>query len=192
MNCRRFQNRLYEYIDGTLSRRTSTAAGKHLARCSACRQAVRQEQQRAGFLSDRLHRETSTFALQPEIRRRILAAIEREPVLTTDGESIVGVWHRFAWPLTAAASLLLILAFVVISHFSGARVHKTETARFDELDTHSTVSIQLSYCVPTYKFRQEGNLVVDTLTCETMVADETLWTGRQEPVEKNRERKMPL
>jgi anti-sigma factor RsiW len=177
MNCRRFQNRLHEYVDGTLSAGTQGAADKHLARCTACRRAVSQEQQLAQILSERLRQGTETLTLHPQIRRRILTALESIP--TTGGENVVCLWSRFARPLGIAVALLLIATFVLINFFSGPRVH--ETARSD---IHSAVSIEVSYLVPTYKFSKEGDLVVDTLSYETVVASGTLWTGGQERVQQ--------
>ena len=182
MNCRRFQNRLHEYVEGTLSAGTQAAADRHLARCTSCRQAVSQEQQLAQILSERLRQGTATLTLHPAIRRRILTALESGPA--ADGESVVGLWNRFVQPLPIAAALLLIATFLLISFFSGTRVHETETARPDPLDIHSAASIEVSYRVPTYKFRKEGNLVVDTLSYETIVASGTFWTGGQERVQE--------
>jgi len=180
MNCRRFQNRLHEYVDGTLSAGTQAAAVKHLARCAACRQAVGQEQQLAQFLSNRLRQGTDTHMLHPQIRRRLLTAIKSIPA--PDGESVVCLLNRFGRPLGVAVSLLLIVTFLRINFFSGARVH--ETARSDGRDTHSAVSIEVSYRVPIYKFRKEDNLVVDTLSYETIVTSGTLWTGGPERVQE--------
>jgi anti-sigma factor RsiW len=192
MNCRRFQNRLYEYVEGSLSSRTQAAADKHLAQCPACRRAVHQEQQVSLRLSDRFRQDTETLALRPEVRHRILTALDHKSAPPTEGESIVGLWRRLVWPLAGAVILLLIVAFLLLNYFSGSRVPDAETARSNGHDNRSTVSIQVSYCVPTYKFRQEGNLVVDTLTCEPVVASGTLWVGSEELGPKNQERKMLL
>ncbi len=181
MNCRRFQNRLYEYLEGTLSARTQSAADRHLARCNVCRQVVREEQQLAQFLSERLRQGTETLALGPEVQRRILTALEHQSTPLADEESVVGAWSTLVWPLAIAASLLLIATFLLINYSSGARIHETEMARSSDRD--STVSIQVSYRVPTYKFHQEGNLVVDTLSDETIVASGTLWPGHPEPAQ---------
>ena len=178
MNCRRFQNRLHEYVEGTLSAGTQAAADRHLARCTACRQAVGQEQQLAQILSKRLRLGTGTITLRPQIRRRILTALKSIPA--TNRESDVCLWNRFARPLAIAVSLLLIVTFLLINFFSGARVH--ETVRSDGRDIQSAVSIEVSYLLPTYKFSKEGNLVVDTLSYETVVASGTLWTAGQERV----------
>ncbi len=142
MNCRRFQNRLYEYVEGTLSPGTRSAADQHLARCCACRQAVGREQQLSHFLSEHLREDTATLGLRPEVQQRILGALERQPAAPTDVESIAGLWNRFARPLTIGASLLLIVAFLLINHFSGARI--PETAPSNDHQIHSAVSIQAS------------------------------------------------
>ena len=187
MNCRRFQDRMHEYLEGTLSPATLAAARKHLVLCSACGQLLRQEQQLAQFLSHRLRQGAETLTLHPQVERHILAALA-ERIPPTDGKSIVWSWNRFAWPLSIAVSVLLIVTLPLLKHFSGARVNEKETARSDRRANHSAVSIQISYRVPTYKFRKEGDLVVDTLTYETVVANETLWTGGLSPVQHKQER----
>jgi predicted anti-sigma-YlaC factor YlaD len=178
MNCRHFQNRLYEYVEGSLSAGTQAAADKHLVACSACRQALRKEQQRAQFLSGQFRQRSETLALRPEVRRRILASPAPAPVQNP----IIDLWNRFAWPLGMAASLLLVATILLINHFSGARG--------DDPGAPSAVSIEASYRVPTCKFRQEGNLVLDTVSYETVVVSETLWTTK--PIREKQERKMPL
>ena len=140
----------------------------------------------AQFLSNRLRQGTEPLTLHPQIQQRILAALESIPA--TNGGSVVCLWDRFARPLGIAVSLLLIVTFLLIDFFSGARVR--ETVRSDGRDIQSAVSIEVSYLVPTYKFSKEGNLVVDTLSYETVVASGTLWTGGQERVQEKSERKM--
>ena len=180
MNCRRFQFRVYEYVEGTLSPRARAAAERHLARCGACRQAARREQQVAQFLSDRLRRDAQSLALRPGVRRRILQALQRKPAPPAFGESILAFWNRFAWPLGLAVSLLLILVVLRFHPFSV--VQATQSARSNRRDNPSALSIQVSYRVPVRKFRREGNWIVDTLSYQTVVASQTLWTGGQASV----------
>ncbi|MGD1017727.1 MAG: hypothetical protein ABSA12_00260 [Verrucomicrobiia bacterium] len=153
---------------------------------------MRQEQQLAQSLSERLRQGTKTLALRPDVRRRILTVLEHKSVPLMDREPLVGLWNRFAWPLAGAVCLLLVVGFLLVNHFPGVRTHRTEIARSDGRDISSAISIQISYCAPIYKFRREGNLVVDTLSCETVVANETLWTGGQTPVQPTQEKRIPL
>ena len=192
MNCKRFQNRLYEYAEGTLSPRRQTAANKHLSQCSECRQALHQQQQFALVLSDRLRQDAEALSLRPEVRQRILSALERESAPTTNRQSIVYPWIRFVRPLAVAASLLLIATLLLVNHFSRARIPETKTVRSNGPDIHSAVSIQISCCVPTYEFRREGDFVVDTLSCETIVASGTLGIDAQDPARQKPERYMSL
>jgi anti-sigma factor RsiW len=78
MNCERFQNWVYEYVEGSLSAKARAAAERHLAHCGACRQAVRREQHFERLLSERLRHDTETLALRPDALRRILKAVEAE------------------------------------------------------------------------------------------------------------------
>jgi anti-sigma factor RsiW len=180
MNCERFQNRLYEYLEGTLSAGTRAAADQHLAQCTACRKAVRQEEQIAQVLSARLRLVADAHTLHPHVRRRILSTFEVTPL--TNAESIACLWNRFAKPLGIAVPLLLIVTFLLINFFSGPKLHEKKAARGVGSAVRSAVSVDLSYRVPTYKFRKEGNLVVDTLSYETVAASGTLWMGGPTPV----------
>lgn len=192
MNCRRFQNQLYEYVEGSLSAGAQAAAERHLAGCSACRQAVRKEQQFAQILSNRLRQGTESLTLRPDIRHNILTASRCKPASRGVVESIVDLWNRFAVPAAIAVSLVLAVTFLLIRHFSGVRMHDMETARADGRNLQPAVSIQISCRLPTCTFRREGNLVVDTLSYETVVASGTLRPGDQEPVPQRQDSKTPL
>jgi len=195
MNCRHFQNRLHEYVEGSLSAGAQAAANRHLASCSACQQMVRKEQQFAHFLSGQLRQDTETLTLRPEIRRKILAITQGAAAPPTVAESVFGLWNRFVLNrfirlAAIPASLLLVTAFLLISHLTGAKSHETETARAKDRNLHAAVSIQISYRLPTCTFRREGNLVVDSMSDEIVVASGTLRPDGQEP--QKHEIKTPL
>jgi anti-sigma factor RsiW len=177
MNCRRFQNRVCEYVDGTLSARVRIAAEDHLVRCGACRQAVRREQHVAQLLSGHLRHDAASVALRPDVRREILKAIEAKSAPPTPWASIVGFCDRFAWLFGMAASLLLIVGLLVFHPFSRAQVRETEAAQLNGQGNHSAVSIHVSYRMPVRRFREEGNFMLDTVSYETVAANETLWNG---------------
>jgi anti-sigma factor RsiW len=174
MNCQDFQNQMFEYVEGSLSVDTRAVADKHLAGCADCRLALRKEQQIAQSLLDRFQQDTKSLALCPEIRRRVLA--------TPNPRLITGLWHRMAWPLGIAASLLLIVKVLLVHHFPGVPMEDPNAA--------STVSIDVSYQAPTHKFHKDGNLVLDTVSDQTVAISETLWTTK--PLREKQEKKMPL
>jgi hypothetical protein len=90
-------------------------------------------------------------------------------------ESILDWWKRF--PIAASAGAALIVGGVALmaSHFTGGQKQGVETTRVHNLHLPPTVSIQLSSRVPTFKFRREGNAVIDTLSDETVDASATLY-----------------
>lgn len=170
MNCRRFQREIYEYLDGSLSPRTQTAAERHLSGCAACRQALLQERQAARSLSGKFRRATDSLQLPPGFGPRVLAALANERRAPGGHRDIVLVWRRLAWPLAVAASGLVLLGgFLFLVRVSGpGKVHPpAHSAR-------GGVTVQLSYVVPTYTFRQVGGFVVDALTYRTNVVNERL------------------
>jgi anti-sigma-K factor RskA len=180
MNCQRFQDRLYEYVEGVLSTDERAAAETHLAQCGACRQAVHRERQLAQFLSDRLQQGTESLALRPDVRRRILKTAERQLDAPSGRASLADLWKRLAWPLALAISLLVV-ALLIFNHLPGVRTNEAALDRSNGRDDHSVVSIEVSYRKPGRAFHQEGNLVVDTLTEETVVVTGTLSATRQPP-----------
>ena len=197
MNCEHFQKQLLEFVDGTLSAGARAAAERHLANCDACRQAVRQEQRFAQVLSDSLRQETEVLTLRPEILQNLLTAARRKPAPSTMLESIIGLWNRFTWQAAIFMSVLLAASCLVIIHFSRPRTSTTETARSDEpgpravVSPYPAVSIQIASRVPAWKFRREGNQVIDTLSDETVIASGTLSLGGPMPDRQKLENNTP-
>ncbi len=170
MNCEHLN--LYDYLDDSLSPSRKAAAEKHLAGCPACREAVRRESQLAQSLFSRLEQAVETVALDPAAQRVMATAVERK--IAQDRERpLVLFWRRLAWPL-AAAAVILMAALWMEHHFVAEQNPHAQTARLPARADHREVLIHLSYSVPGYTFRKEGNLVVDALTCDTLVADGTL------------------
>ena len=170
MNCRGFQHRLYEYLDGALSPGAQAAAEKHLSGCTACRKALRTERQAAQFLSDKFRQSTDSLQLPPEVQHRVLAGLADQRRAPAGEQGSLLSWGRWEWPVGLAASVLLLLAGVFfyvkasrppagpsLPHFGGAGIQ-----------------VQFSYVVPTYTFRQEGGFVVDALIYQTNVVNERL------------------
>jgi predicted anti-sigma-YlaC factor YlaD len=192
MNCERFQNRLYEYMEGTLSAGTKAAADRHLSCCCDCQQSLRQEQQLAQFLANRLRLSTETLTLRPEIRQGILTASRRKSDHSTIAESIVGLWNRFTRPAIIVGSMLLFVTVLLTGHFSGIKINKMQSTQFADRNLPAAVSIEISYRVPIRQFQRQGNLVLDTMSYETVVATGIIRPGGREPFLQNQERKKPL
>jgi hypothetical protein len=192
MNCRRFQNRLYEYVERSLSASTQAAAERHLAGCSVCRQAVRKEQQFAQFMSSQLQQDTITLTLRPEIWNRILTAAEAKSTSPRALESITGLWNRFFRLAAVPVSLLLVVAFLLITHSPDTRIYHVETISSIDHNLRPAVSIQIFYHMPTCKFHREGNLVIDSLSDEAVVVSGMFRPDGQESVPQKQEGKTPL
>jgi len=172
MNCLRFQHRIYEYLDGALSRGAQAAAEKHLSECAACRQALRAERQIGQSLSDTFRQTTDSLQLPQEVQRRVLAALADQRHTLAEERASVFSWGRLAWPLGLAASVLLLLAGVGVFIF--ARTPRPQMAHPQPHLAGGGVLIQLSYVMPIYTFSQEGGFVIDALTYQTNVVNERL------------------
>jgi anti-sigma factor RsiW len=170
MNCRRFQHRLYEYLEGSLSRGAQAAAERHLSGCVACRQALGAERETAQFMSGTFRRATDSLQLPAEVQHRVLAALAEQRPVRDQEQGSVFVWGRLAWPVALAASVCLLLASLYLFPWDSSR----QTGLAQPNLAGGDVSIQLSYVVPTYTFRREGGYVVDALTYQTNVVNERL------------------
>jgi len=182
MNCRRFQDRLFEYVEGTLSAGELAAAQEHLGVCAICRRAVQAEQQQAQVLSTRLRQASEHLTLRPEIMRNVLR--DSRVVRRDFSESIAGLWMRWLRLAIVPVYLLLIAACVLAFHFFRMPHRQTTpvaVATHSSSNEHPTVSLEISYHVPVYEFRQEGNSVVDSFVDETVVARAALPFADQNP-----------
>ena len=175
MNCRRFQEHLYEYVEETLSPRQRASADRHLAKCGACCEAVRREQHLAQILSAGLEQDTEHLTLDEAARHRIAAALSDGTCRDTRavGDSVVACWGRFALPVATAALVVIATVWAGI-FYSGVRRPRTETAQSGKGHIPRPITIQISYVVPSYIFRKEANLVTDVLSYQTNTISQTL------------------
>lgn len=78
MNCERFQEYLFEYMDDSLPLSERAVAEQHLAGCSACREAAQQESQLTQSLSRWLEQAIEPVALNTAAKRRMATRLFRE------------------------------------------------------------------------------------------------------------------
>jgi anti-sigma factor RsiW len=180
MNCRRFNNLVFDYLDGSLSARARAAADAHLGSCNACRQALQQNRQFAQFLTGRFHQETESLALRPQVRRRIQAAVETASAPVSRPVRMLAWWPRLAWRPrlawgTAIAAALLVAVSLLTWFPLGRHAPLEQMAQSRPHATQAAVALCFSYCAPTYNFHLEGDFVVDSLTCNPCVVQETVW-----------------
>jgi len=190
MNCGRIQNCLLEYVEGTLSPRAIAATESHLAYCSACREAVERERQLAQFLSREFARGSELLRLNADFNRRVAAALSRatDQEVRVPGRSFPGL--RLPRPMAAAASILIVVILLGGSIFL-LREPGPGSNSSASREVPPPVSIQVTYRVPAYIFRKEGDRVIDTLSY-AQVVNETLWVGNETPTETKQKSEGPL
>jgi anti-sigma factor RsiW len=197
MNCRRFQDKLFEYVEGSLSTGELAAVEQHLSGCGACREAVQKEQQRAQALSVRFRQNSESLRLNPKIIQTVLAASRARPAATV---SLAGLWMRWLRVAIVPVSFMLVAAILLTVHFSGRPARErtstpvithgaTLTATSDQ---QAQISVKLSYRLPVHEFHQEGNLIVDTFVDETAVANGMIPSGGPKSLPQKLEMKTPL
>lgn len=177
MNCRRFHEQMYEYLDGALSPRERAAAENHLAQCDACRGALREGRQFAQGLSDQLRSRTDSLRLVPEVRRRIVRAVVEAAASRRERTILRVFWQRFAWPLATAAGIVAAAVLAVnLLHRgqkSGPEAGSSPPNRVSE-----RVIVSVIYEVPSYTFHREGAAVIDALVRQTNTVRAHLWAAQ--------------
>ena len=169
MNCRQMRENVYEYLEGALSPPEKSAAEKHLAGCLACREVVQSERQLADSLSNRLQQSVQAIDLDALSRRRMVSALQRS-VNRSQKQAWFSSWTRLAFPFAIAG---LILTTVLLLGYSLLNLRKIPSRVEFGSEQHemAEANIHLSYPVTGYTFQKKGNLVIDALTSETLVAE---------------------
>ena len=191
MNCRRFQKRLHEYVEGSLSPEARARSLEHLAQCSACREALRMEQAFGRAVGEGLHQATQTLTLDPAVQQRVLATLARER--GTGRQAVSWLPQRLAWQFGLAACLLLAWCLATL-YFTGILHPGSKTASTRRNMNRVPLRIRVSYPVQAHIFRLEGNRVIDTWTSETNFVEQTLWVENRnrKPMGITPERKTTL
>jgi anti-sigma factor RsiW len=178
MNCQRFQELMFEYLEGSLSPAVSESAAAHVSDCPVCRAAVQQQQQFARSISTGLRQSIEALTLRPDAHRRLMDALREDRPVPAGGDGALSWWRSLVWPATVSAAIVLAAALMIGVPF-GSRVPVAQTAQLARHDAETSLSIRLSYCAPIYSFHQEGDLVIDYVTCDPRYVDETLRVYRK-------------
>jgi hypothetical protein len=137
-------------------------------------------------LSNRFRRDTDSLTLYPNLQTRIMAAVERKSASPPAVPFLPGSWRPFAW-LGAAVALILVTIFLV----TGLRLRYWQTVQSPGDDSGPAISLRISYCEPIYTFRADGNFVIDSLTCQPRIVEESIQLS-QSQTRHEQERKSPL
>jgi hypothetical protein len=171
MKCRRFEDLLFEYLDDSIAPALRAQAEAHLAACAACRQALRQQENLARLLLDGLQRETSSLGLSSAAMGRMLAALQAPPASSARRPDRPIRWPRFGWPLGLASGALILLCCLQL-HSPPPIPAPRPLPQPEASEQATTVSIQDSFPISTYSFQQKGNLIRDSFTDESCVAEQ--------------------
>jgi anti-sigma factor RsiW len=182
MNCDRFQQNLFEYLDDALSPDEKAAAQLHLQACGACRRAFENEQFVAQTLSSRLSEAVETVTLDAQTQRSMANAVREqiEHTRETKKRLLLPLWARLVIP--AALACLVLVPAIWLGR--GVVSHRDSVAQ--SLSSSGSagleVPVHVAYSAPRYTFRQQGAMVVDAFTTDTRVADGTLLVKTQNPI----------
>jgi anti-sigma factor RsiW len=180
MNCERFQENLFEYLDDTLSPDEKAAVQSHIQICDVCRQAVENERLVAQTLSRWLNEAVETVMLDAHARQSIPNAIRKQIGDAPQSGKIhcfaelyaIPAWLRLTLPVAAVA---LVLIFIIWHGRGPLRQTASHEKPFSPpASAGIEVPVHVSYSAPRYTFHQEGAMVVDALISDIRVEDGAL------------------
>lgn len=176
MNCNRFQNEVFEYLDGALSPGARESAEQHLGQCEACRAVLQRQREVAQRLSKRFHKDTAAISLNAGAQRRILEAMADHSADSEERFSFASLLVRLAWVGGLAACIVLVV-WLKGGFPSTARPLASRSSHSQE-KSRVAISVDISYALPTCVSRQQGNEILDTLVTEPRMSSETIYLAR--------------
>lgn len=169
MNCRQFQQDLDEYSEGSLSARAKAAAEKHLEGCAECRRRAQEYEEVARMLGEGMRQATQGLELPPAVGCRVLATLAEETASTEDLGRAGSFWRWLAWPALGAAATAVLAGGLLLVQRPAPRPAQPESRV-----ARPQIVVQLSFVEPAYTFQRQEGHVIDALTTQTKVINETL------------------
>jgi anti-sigma factor RsiW len=196
MNCQKFQEMLFEYVEGSIALKERAEADVHLARCVECMVAVQREKRLQERLNAGLQRSVESLSLGRQARAQLLTMLtQRESRERSRAQLFAALWVRVASAFGVAAVLALAGVWIwrqaATPSMTQGQIARSVTAESSE--PKPTIQIRLPGIATSYTFQQNGEFVVDTFVEQTNFVNVTLWNGVTESTQsKGKERKMPL
>lgn len=103
MNCREFNEYLYQFLDGELDSQVSQLVKDHLSACPLCRLELEQEKKTNSLIKDGIPKENAPYELKEEILKQITVLNEKKirwsisPALKPALIGIIGIVLIFAF-----------------------------------------------------------------------------------------------
>ena len=176
MNCESLRETVYEYLDDSLPPPEAAAARTHLHDCTACREIVQREKELCRSMAAGFEQAVAGVQLEDHVRRRIVAAMDQGRAEPRSRGLLEG-WRRLLVPVALAGAAGAVMLVATISPRRGPvppRDSKQESLRVSPHPSTREVAVRVTWCVPSYTFRREGNTVIDALTCEPQIAEGAL------------------
>jgi anti-sigma factor RsiW len=160
MNCADFNDRLYEYLDGTLDSESQAAAREHLRQCGDCRRVLSQEQAAAQSIQRSLERATAGLSLRAATLRAARAARE-SPVPAQ-------LWLRpWQWFMVSsfrpAGAALACLALLILGMQVYRHAAERSAPQAAAQAAPGSCAIDVPFQATVHLFRTQGDAVVDAI-----------------------------
>jgi anti-sigma factor RsiW len=169
MNCARFQELLFEYLDGELSPDEQALAAEHLVGCPECRSLMGREKAAGARVTKAFQDRTAGLRLASGFEQRVVEGLKAEAPATAARmfDGLLAIVRRFALP---AAAVVVATIFLARGYAPRDAVHHVSVQTGSE-KVPTTVPVQAMIVSAVYTFRLEGDRVMDRVEYRTNVVD---------------------
>lgn len=178
MNCREFSDRIHEYLDETLEPGLQAAAREHVAHCPECRLALQRVQSFGRAVQYALQQAAAPISLEPELRRKVLAAAESVPVVAPAGFL---VWQRLFGSsfriLAAGAALFLVVMLIRPFRRPPPAEGSTALPRIDR----GSYMVDVPQPIETHIFQVQNGSVIDAVVTHVAVSRAQFFSASKIP-----------
>jgi predicted anti-sigma-YlaC factor YlaD len=175
MNCREFNERLYEYLDEGLPTNVQAAAREHLQLCEDCRRALEREKVMAQSIESSLNLATARLSVGPELRRRIVETRRVSP-MAPGIFSLIWQWFALKSIRFAAAAVALLVSIML---FVGLHYHRHPATNSSSpmIPNHNQeiCVIDVPFYTETHLLQQQDGHVLDTISSSAAVGHALLF-----------------
>jgi anti-sigma factor RsiW len=174
MNCERFKELVFEYVDGELSADEQASVAGHLGECSSCRGLLEGQKAVGGHVSKAFQERAAELRLSRGFEQRVLRALGEAP--TSSGpvlEALSIFARRFAWAAAIFAAAVVVTSLWLVRKHS-VRETVGLVAQSQGENVPGAVLVREAFVSTVYTFRVDGNRVTDVLEYRTNVVDGAL------------------
>jgi len=181
LRCREVREHLAEWVERSLAAQKRVRIEEHGAVCGECGRVLKEAREGEARMRGLFLTAADSMHVRPAFEGKLVRALRAGAGAASEAERIgwFGLW-RFGFGVAVGVIFLGLLVWRLEEQPGGSQAFATSEQATVQSPSRATVA----YVLPDYSFREEGNLVWDSITYRTNVLDLTLWAQRKSETKK--------